>query len=210
MQIDIRDVPIYFINLDKDIEKRNSTENVLSNVGFKKINRIAGEVSENKILGCTLAHCKALEKAIDECDGPFLIVEDDIVLKNKNTIFNIPDNSDAIYLGLSMWGIYNGTGYLQTSVEKHDNDFHRLYNMLATHAIMYTNKEYAKLILKCYNFSIKTKHPLDLVNAELMKYFDVYALSDPMFYQEGVNDRWTNFTLPYRKSFGIEYASVLK
>jgi hypothetical protein len=210
MQIDIRDVPVYFINLDKDTDKRKSTENVLNEVGFKRITRIAGTANENSALGCTISQINALKIAIDECDGPFVMVEDDIVLNNKKTIFNIPENTDAIYLGLSMWGVYNGKGHVQISAEKHNESFYKLHNMLSTHAIMYTNKDYVKLLLKCYEFSIKTEGPLDKVNAELMKYFEVYGLSNPMFYQEGINQRWTNFTLPSKKTFGIKHASMLR
>jgi GR25 family glycosyltransferase involved in LPS biosynthesis len=210
MKIDIRDVPVYFINLDKDIDKRKSTESVLNKIGFKTITRIAGTVNENSALGCTLAHYNALKIAINECNSPFLVVEDDIVLNNKKTIFNIPENSDAIYLGLSMWGVYNGTGHVQISADKHDESFYKLHNMLSTHAVMYTNKDYVRLLLKCYEFSIKTKEPLDKANAELMKYFEVYGLSNPVFYQEGINERWTNFTLPSKKTFGIKHASMLR
>jgi hypothetical protein len=196
--------------MDQDADKRVQLEKTLSDRGFKSVTRVPGVEGIGKINGTTAAHIKAISYAIESVGFPFIVLEDDVVLNNINTDVILPADADAIYLGLSMWGVYNGKGHVQISAEKHNESFYKLHNMLSTHAIMYTNKDYVKLLLKCYEFSIKTGEPLDKVNAELMKYFEVYGLSKPMFYQEGINERWTNFTLPSKKCFGIKYASVLK
>jgi hypothetical protein len=43
---------------------------------------------------------------------------------------------------------------------------------------------------------VSISEPVDKANAELVKYFEVYGLTDPMVYQDGINEKETNFTLP--------------
>lgn len=210
MLINVTEIPTYFINLDQHTEKRESTEAVLSELGFKNVKRVPGVFDSNSRLGCTLAHKKALETALDETDGPFLILEDDIKIRNRITTYDIPDSTDALYLGISRWGIYNGKGFRQISIERHSEDIYRLYNMLSGHAILYINREYAKLLVQAYQFYVDTVDVQDKGNAELMKYFEVYGLTNPIFYQEGINEKETNFLLPGPRAVGKFEALLLK
>lgn len=210
MQIDLRDIPTYFINLDEHLEKRNSTEKLLSDLGFKNVTRISGVSNKNSRLGCTLAHAKALDTATRMSEGPFLILEDDIALRNNKMVFDLPEDIDAFYVGISRWGLYSGTGHRQISIEKYNNELYRTYNMLSAHAIVYFNKDYAKLLLKSYSFYEEASDVQDKANAELMKYYNVYAINNPVFYQQGINEKETNFLLPGQKSFNKFYASLLK
>jgi GR25 family glycosyltransferase involved in LPS biosynthesis len=210
MKIDIREIPTYYINLDDHVEKRKSTEKVLDSLGFKDVTRVPGVLNANSRLGCTLAHSKALETALESSKGPFLVLEDDILVRNKSTVFDVPDTADALYLGISRWGLYNGKGHRQISVEKHDDSIYRLYNMLSGHAILYFNEDYAKLLLKSYKFYELTSDVQDKANAELMKYYEVYGLTNPVFYQEGINEKETNFALPGPKAFDKFHSMLLK
>ena len=121
MKVDLKEIPVYYINLDRHPQKRKSTEDVLNILGFKNINRVAGVPHENSRLGCTLAHMEALKAGLSGV-SPFLIVEDDILIKNKNTVFDIPDAVDALYLGVSRWGMYKGKGDRKMYIEKHDDN----------------------------------------------------------------------------------------
>jgi hypothetical protein len=210
MKINLLDIPTYFINLDDHTDKRKSTEDLLEKLGFNNVNRVAGVYNENSRVGCTLAHAKALDLALERGGAPFLILEDDIALKNNKTSFDIPDTADAFYLGISRWGLYGGTGHRQISLEKHNEELYRIYNMLSAHAILYLNDEYAKMLLKSYKFYVDTKDVQDKGNAELMKYYEVYALSSPMFYQEGINEKETNFLLPGPKAYDKFKTMMLK
>ena len=208
--MEINKIPAFYINMDADTKKRESTESVLQILGFENVTRVPGTVGSGKILGCTLAHIKAIDTALQATNGSFAIFEDDIFIKNPNTKINIPETADALYLGISRWGIYNGTGHRHIAIEKYDRDLYRVYNMLSTHGILYLNREYAKLIMKAYDFFVSTSDAMDKANAELMKYFEVYALTDPMVYQDGINEKETNFVLPgpnFTNKFG---AMILK
>jgi len=196
--------------MDADVHKKESTESVLKILGFENVTRVVGIPQANSRLGCTMAHSEALRVALRETDGPFAIFEDDIFIKNPNTTIDVPDTADALYLGVSRWGIYNGTGHRRISIEQHDRNLYRVYNMLSAHGIVYFNRDYAKLLLRSYQFYLHINDVQDKGNAELMKYFEVYGLADPMVYQDGINEKETNFTLPGPNSTNKFGAMALK
>jgi hypothetical protein len=179
-------------------------------LGFENVTRVAGVPQANSRLGCTMAHSEAIRIALRKTDGPFAIFEDDIFIKNPNTKIDVPETADALYVGISRWGIYNGTGHRRISIEQHDRDLYRVYNMLSAHGIVYFNRDYAKLLLRSYEFYLHINDVQDKGNAELMKYFEVYGLADPMVYQDGINEKETNFTLPGPNSTNKFGAMVLK
>ena len=83
------DVPIYFINLDKDVNRRNfilDQLNGLKSDSFKRIPGILGKDVRYKYqnykysdgeLGCMLSHIKALKELRDSNNEYALILEDD-------------------------------------------------------------------------------------------------------------------------------------
>jgi len=207
--IELKNILVLYINLETHTEKQESTEKKLKSLGFFNIKRVPGVVHENSRVGCSLAHKKALELGLFY-GTPFIVVEDDIVIKNTQTTVSIPETADALYLGISDWGMYNGKGHRQISVEKYNDEIYRLYNMLSGHAILYLNEDYVKMLIRSYDFFISTNDIQDKANAELMKYYEVYGMANPIFYQEGINEKYTNFTLPGKKAFNKFNAMMLK
>ena len=47
MKINIRDIPTYYINLDNQEERRQSTEYTLNRLNFKSVTRVSGVVHED-------------------------------------------------------------------------------------------------------------------------------------------------------------------
>ena len=45
--------------------------------------------------------------ALNEVDVPFIVFEDDCVDINFEPVIEVPDDSDAVYLGISSWGRMN-------------------------------------------------------------------------------------------------------
>lgn len=209
MEIDLRDITVFYINLEQHKDKKESTEKILKDLGFSNIKRVPGVEHKNSRLGCTLAHTRALEAGLNT-GTPFIVVEDDILIKNTQMVVSIPDTADALYLGISDWGMYNGDGRRQISVEKYSDEIYRLYNMLSAHAILYINKDYVEMLIRSYKFCVSINSVQDKANAELMKYYEVYGMASPIFYQDGINERYTNIALPSKRAFNRFYALVLK
>lgn len=185
----IKEIKTYYINIDKDEEKRDSMEKMLSSLGFTNYERFSGIESE---FGCEKSHYKLLSQ---NPETPFIVLEDDCSLKTEVIEMEIPDDIDMIYLGVSAFGYYNGN--ISTVAYKEiSEEVSRVYNMLSTHAMLYLSKRYVKVVKHLANHCGNiTSQVFDKAIAEISKYFEVYALNDPFFYQNTYNKPHTYYDL---------------
>jgi len=203
--LNLLEIPVYYINLDKDKEKAQSLELLLKQLGFKNINRFSGVLEEPKRNGVAKSHKKILENIADK-DFPVLILEDDVDIASFKSTIEIPNDADAYYLGNSAWGLYGSRGSLQVSKSHFDKDIYKIHNMLAAHAILYLNKEYVDFLIKAIDFNITIKTNQDKARAQTMKYFNIYASDSPTFFQKGRHEKFTKINLSALKNFGPERA----
>lgn len=196
MKIDIRDLPTYFINLDEDVDKYTSALSLLQYLGFKNVTRFPGIKASG---GCRKSHHKLLtDKSIPT---PCLVLEDDILFTGNDKFeYEIPDDADALYLGLSEWGRFldfMGAGWVH--YEKVDEHVVRILNGLSTHAIIYFNEEYRNMVARIANWhSYTNPSPFDIGIAEVQRYFNVYAIDVPIFKQSNYNNKVTSNTISKR------------
>lgn len=205
MEFRIQDIPVYFISTRSNVQRRKQTKSTLLEAGFTNIEWIEGVERKTKVIGCALAHAKALNYALEKNIFPFLIVEDDIVLYEKHEEVKIPDDADALYLGLSEYGLHGGKGVRKHAIERVNAKVFRLHNMLAAHAIVYFNREYVESLLKINSIFVGLGTNQDKGRAETMKYHNVYALSKPMFYQTDRHEEVTKIELPNRYSTSLHF-----
>lgn len=183
MKLDLREIPVYYVNLDEQDEKRKQTENLLKINGFKYVERFPAIKHESgRIIGCARSHYEILKKDIKP---PFIILEDDCVLNGDFTnLLEVPDDADALYLGISQWGRYLNHSGPYVHCEKVTDELVRVYNMLTTHAILYITEEYKSICKKiAYYYGYVIEDHLDIGFAEIQKIFNVYALDNPLFVQ---------------------------
>jgi GR25 family glycosyltransferase involved in LPS biosynthesis len=182
VKLNLIDIPVYYINLDEQEEKRKRTETMLKQIGFKFVERFSAIKHEaGRIIGCARSHYEILNRA----EVPFIILEDDCSLnKEVPQAIELPDNADALYLGISHWGRYlNHSGpYVHTT--RINEDIVRVHNMLATHAILYLSQEYANMCKRIsYHFGYEVENHLDIGFAEVHRFFNVYSFDEPLFRQ---------------------------
>jgi hypothetical protein len=194
MLIDLKKIQTRYINLSQHKEKKNYVEDLLKSLDIKHFERLEGiNCPENSIAGCSRAHYHS----IDSEKVPFLLLEDDVFIfedRWNDGIIEIPDDADAVYLGTSTWGRMNGHNgeYIQYDVLEDCPGLLRVYNMLATHAILYLSKEYAGMIKRvAYHAGYVINDYNDVAFAEMQRYFKIYALDEPMFAQKS-NEIGTN------------------
>jgi hypothetical protein len=196
--MDIRTIPVYYIAMP-DADDSDIRELLLSS-GFHDIRKSDGVPHHVKAIGVAKAHMAALDKALSECRGPFIILEDDVLINKFDPDLPVTNDMDAVYLGVSEWGLKDGHGQRKIAVLKENNGFYRALNMLAAHAILYLNQDYARFLLKNIPIFIEMGTNQDKMRAETMKYWNVYAKKVPVFYQSGKYEKFTNFSLPGRTS----------
>jgi hypothetical protein len=193
MKLKLTDLPVLYINLDRDIERRLRLENFLGDLGFKNITRVPGKETAIGKEGCAYAHAEALSMI----EPPFILFEDDCVPLSFLDEIEIPDDADALYLGVSSWGRMNSHSGPFNQYEQIDNNLLRVYNMVGAHAILYLTEEYTSLCRRIaeHGYNIQDHH--DIGFAEVQKYFNVYSVDDPMFFQtssaEATNKKLTSY-----------------
>ena len=193
MKIDIRKIPSYVINVEKDIKRYNTSSTLLKFLQFENFQYVKG-VEEYK--GCEKSHYQIMSDS--SIPTPYIIFEDDIILNSiPNFIIDIPDDADALYLGASEWGTFlNRASGRIVHYDKVDDRIVRVYNMLGTHAILYLNEEYRSAAKRVIHYHSKVSSPittgLDCGLAEIQKYYNVYALDTPLFKQSGYNETPTS------------------
>jgi hypothetical protein len=207
MKLHVPSTLTYYINLEKDKANNQNLKDILNKYNFSDWRRAPGFSDNKKFNGVSLAHKNILE-SLKDYDKPFCILEDDIEVSKFSRTISIPEDADAFYLGVSCMGGYNGTHERQISAEKKSKNVYRIYNMLAAHAIVYLNSDYVKEMLRVIEFCHKNDIPQDLGIVEVMKYWNVYGLNQPMFYQKGSYEKYTNLTIDSMSPVGSDKASI--
>jgi hypothetical protein len=186
MKIKLTQIPAYYINLESQTDRGESTESLLRSLGFEFIKRAPGFPHENSVVGCGLAHQNVLD-SLKNYPGPFLVFEDDIAITHLDHIIDVPEDADAIYLGVSKMGVVRGKHKELIIADKVEGYPHlyKIHNMLAAHAILYLNKDYVSSLSKVTQKCINAGKPSDIGMAKQMTKGNVYALDRPMFIQKG-------------------------
>ena len=183
MNLDLRKITALYINLLQDTGRNNDMKKLFKTCGFESHYRIDAEYTPNSLAGCSLSH----HNALNEVEPPFILFEDDCVVKNFKPIIEIPDDADAVYLGISSWGRMNSHSGPFVQYEDLGDGLLRIYNMLSAHAILYLNQEYVSLCSRISEQATSIADHQDIGFAEIQRYFNVYAFDDPMFYQTSSN-----------------------
>lgn len=191
MKINLKTVPVIYINMDKDTERNESMKNLVNDFGFTKTFRSSGVYTQGDPLkGCASSH----NNILSDIKNKTIILEDDCVIKNNISTIDVPDDADAVYLGLSSWGyikdVSKPENYKFEQVEGYPGVY-KVNGMLATHAILYITKDYIKTCQRIAEYSAKNSVHVDQGFARVQRYFNVYAIADPIFYQHS-NTESTN------------------
>ena len=199
MEIDIRNVRCRWVNLDSAEENSKKMEEQFKTHGFKNYERFSARVIEPPpttqkavwhYVGCAQSHIDILES---EKETPLIILEDDAKLTDyfNPLLKNIPEDTDAIYLGIS-----HGDGrYMAQDI---GHNYARIQGIFATHAILYLTEKYKKAVVDiAKDFVYNKLSPFDLGCAMIQKQFNVITPHLPFFYQADERtsaNKWENLT----------------
>lgn len=183
MKIDIRTLPVKYINMDKDTDRDAQMQSIGKNLQLHDYTRVSGFYAPGfPKIGCATSHLNILKDTVE----PTVILEDDCVILRNELTFEIPDDADALYIGLSNHGHLKSTTDIGNyTYKQHDGypDVYKIDGMLATHAILYISKDYIAMAERVAQWSAENDDHIDRGLALIHKYFNVYALGSPIFYQ---------------------------
>jgi len=184
MKINLIEMPVFYINMSKDKHKKKHIEQQLSDLGFKNVTRInAVEDKKNGRVGLS----KSQLMALSQVSAPFIVLEDDADPNSFEPVIEVPDDADAVYLGNSQWGLQSSHAgfYLKYKKVEGYPKILRIFNMLSSHAILYLNQEYVAVCQRTTKYCAETyPMPMDVPFAMIQRFFNIYAVNDPMFIQK--------------------------
>jgi hypothetical protein len=183
------DIPIIFICPDHNEKYHNRKQHMLellNKIGFKTI--IHHKASNESYPKCLVkANMDVLTEYLN--DDPIILIEDDVepfIELNSETEFDMPDDTDAFYLGFSKSGGHKFLNQDEGSskIEKISDKYIRVLNMLTTHAILYKTKRYKeRVILELEKVIQNPSYYNDVVLARLHPEYKIYGYHYPLFYQ---------------------------
>ena len=187
--IDLRNITFYVINCSDDHKKRDFIQNQLLEKGLT-FNFINGVQCSPKYVGVALSHLKTLR--LPEIKAPFAIVEDDCQFTNAFRYqYEVPDTTDALYLGVSLFGTkspgkFSGGVWKNTQYRQYNEQYLRVFNMLARHAIVYLSEGFCQSAIEASLQALTHPdgpYPGDIGYALLQTSHLVLTPNDPICYQ---------------------------
>lgn len=193
IRIDLREIPIFVLNLKKEKQRRAFMAHQLNLLGLK-YQFIDAVKCDPGPVGIALSHLKTIRQ--NNLKPPFLILEDDckIVRKNFNYIYRLPQATDALYLGHSTFGLRDKETPDGVRWGRHDNvkykfyddNYIRVFNMLARHAVIYISEKFVENAIKANLLALLGRAftiPADIEYAEMQPQHLVLSTREVYFYQ---------------------------
>ncbi len=190
MILDLKTIKKVYINLDRDVDRKNQFEKTLSNLNYTNTHRFSAKLLP-KIKdfnhGCSQSHYELMCENLQNI--PLFIMEDDA--KNtkwydeyvKDGKIDVPDDADVIYIGFSTAGCWKNLG-VDFYAEPYDDKWMRLKHCLGTHSMIFLNNQALKTFMENAKSTIQRKIPLDIGYAkEVIPNLKVYAPVKSLFYQ---------------------------
>jgi hypothetical protein len=189
MIIDLSKSRNFLINLDKDKKRLENSSRELNNLNipFQRFSAIA---HPKGIVGCGMSHLSLLSSNRNTLSSsPLLVMEDDIKATSSilNIVFEVPDDTDALYLGISKYGFIPSVNFgILNSVFSVDinKNYKRVFNMCSTHAIVYTSESYLNSVIDIINYCLSKDIAFDLGIASIHKNFNILTPKEPLFFQK--------------------------
>tara|TARA_R110000824_G_C15229976_1_gene678445 strand:- start:8869 stop:9474 length:606 start_codon:yes stop_codon:yes gene_type:complete len=180
--IDITKIPALWTTCDKSQDRHEPMESMLKGLGISAL-KVSGPITTPYTIGVAKGYIEALSNS----KPPFIILEDDatLVFDSPDKVFKVPDNSDALYLGTSIYGRIQKRTTPGGVIAANAKEYMRVFNMLGFHAIIYLTEEYVEHVITLLrSFIDNPVGGCDDPVAETMWAYNVYSVKEPIFYQK--------------------------
>jgi hypothetical protein len=189
---------------------------MLDRLGYKntKISACAHEYIDGFVCknGNTKSYIAALEIAAN-CDEPCIVFEDDAntTIWHRD-IVDVPDDADALWIGTSCFGLVKGWRQMSIcddifkivpTLVGDFGDVYKVRNMLSAHAIVFISQRYKFEMINYLRYCFNEAIPPDIIFAETMKHFNIYACKEPLFFQDDKTHNSQPTTISLRQVFGL-------
>ena len=193
MILNIKELKYYYLTIPQNLNRIENMENNLNDINLTKVYSIIDD-KLSKFQSGALGFLKMIDTAIKDQSNnkfiPFGLLEDDV---NKYRDFSdnieIPDNTDILYIGTSIYGYNHSIKWADLNVFTESindrTDIYKIYNMLSTHGFIIVSERGLDYCIKSMNIAIKYNIPYDNYFAGMQSHYNVYCLKTPIVYQDG-------------------------
>ncbi len=192
MILNLKELKYYYLTIPKNTERINNMENYLNDLNIIKVYSIIGH-NLSKFQSGALGFLKMIDTAIKDQSNnkfiPFGLLEDDV---NKYRDFpdniEIPDNTDILYIGTSIYGYNHSIKWANLNVftESINNrtDIYKINNMLSTHGFIITSTRGLRYCINSMNIAKNNNIHYDQILAGMQSHYNIYCLKTPLIYQD--------------------------
>lgn len=189
----LKDIPWYFLTTGKDIKRKTHMYQEFHDVDLKEVNPVLIDENISKLQSAASGFCKMIDRGLREQDykspfKPFILLEDDVSkYRGFPKYIDIPHNCDILYIGLSKWGIpSNGNigRYNHVFFKYEHKDFIKIENMLNIHGVMVCSPAGANAMTRSISEDFFKNLACDISIAKTLNMYHVYALREPLVYQD--------------------------
>ncbi len=183
MKIDLREVPVKWATIEKNVERHKKMESMYAMLGFKDTQKINGPIADPYTVGIAETHIQGVSH-----DLPLIMMEDDAQeTVHWSPILEVPDDCDAVYLGTSWYGMVRGVSTYRGCISSvYDDVFLKPYNMLGIHSVLYISERYRDKVvelLTAFKQNPGTAGCDECISMNLKNY-NILGLRTPYFYQQ--------------------------
>ena len=190
-----RVVVIWSDSSPKYVARKRRMESMFENIGLPVTFHLSGN---NYPYSVARANIEIMQEHVNHSTKPLLILEDDLGW-NGQTVFSVPQDADIMYLGMSALGVdrYANThdtawfDGLQQRIVPLCTGVVRILNSLTTHAILYFNTDILRILIPLFAYTVNNPEPLivlDVALARLQPLFKTYGCNPPIFWQSSEAD----------------------
>lgn len=193
MNITLSSLPAVYINPDHRADLETAFLDTMSRLGYSNVTKHNREDGvEGKPFSDVMKSNKAVLTAMKASNTyPFTFFESDVRELNYADTITVPDNADAVYLGLAVFG----EGFEVTPVDGFPGVY-RIKKPVGLHSVLYVTKRYADALEAALDAEISNNFPNagqpinQTIQYPLAEEFNVYAVN-PIFYKHAIDDPTT-------------------
>ncbi len=198
MLLDIKKTRVYIISpgQGKYRDRALTVVGRLMDTGFQHVSFFKSVKGVNNTASLTNTMLEIMSRELHN-DDPFIILEDDCAIFHEYDTIDIPETIDVLYLGVALWSYPYGVDTLYGSrphivqnspltVTSVSDTLTRIRGMTGGHAILFRSRKFVKEFIRQMDIISNTVKdlPHDLLLSSLHLSHEVYALKNPMFYQD--------------------------
>lgn len=207
-QVVFKDISWYFLTTGLDAKRREHMHETFKEYNIKEVNPVLTSENISKFQSGATGFLRMIDYGLREQDigkpfQPFVILEDDV--SKYRTIphsIKIPKDCDLLYIGISTMGIRENCEdmFSCTSNNNHlffthtDEHLIKVQNMLSAHGILVCSPNGANLITRCISEAFFKNIIWDIPLAYSQSLYHIYALKEPLVYQDEKYNGQQSFT----------------